>query len=135
MDEQHKQALAEGRLHGRVVRKYLDLLDLTKPRRGRKVDINAAQARIEELEDELSGTESSFDRLKAVQELDDLREKVKRVHDAEAALDQVADAEAAFIEIALTYSQHKHITKAAWREVGVPAEVLKAAGITATTVR
>jgi hypothetical protein len=37
--------------------------------------------------------------------------------------------EAGFVESAASYGERKGITYPAWREVGVPASVLKAAGI------
>ena len=41
----------------------------------------------------------------------------------------LAPLERAFIEVAAEYSSRKGVSKHAWREVGVPAEVLKRAGI------
>ena len=41
----------------------------------------------------------------------------------------LAALEADFIEHAWNYSQSKGITRAAWRSVGVPANVLSAAGL------
>jgi hypothetical protein len=38
-------------------------------------------------------------------------------------------AEAEFVEVAAAYSQRKGISWPAWREVGVPAEVLRRAGV------
>jgi len=40
-----------------------------------------------------------------------------------------AQLEAAFIAALPGYSTRKHISYAAWREAGVPARVLRAAGI------
>ncbi len=36
MSADHKAALAKGRRRGRIVRRYLEALESTKPRRGRK---------------------------------------------------------------------------------------------------
>ena len=36
MSAEHKAALAKGREEGRIVRQYLEALESTKPRRGRK---------------------------------------------------------------------------------------------------
>jgi len=58
--------------------------------------------------------------------------------DAQTAYDQmtaVVDMEAleeGFVRNAASYSQRKGITWSAWREVGVPASVLAAAGIKRT---
>ena len=57
---------------------------------------------------------------------------------AQASLDQLAatvdiDAlEAGFVEYAASYATRKGITWPAWREAGVSAEVLRAAGIKRT---
>ena len=40
--------------------------------------------------------------------------------------------EAGFVEYAKAYSERKGITYAAWREAGVPASILKDAGIKRT---
>ena len=47
---------------------------------------------------------------------------------AEASED-LATLEAAFVEHAGSYSERKGISYAAWREAGVPADVLRRAGI------
>ena len=55
--------------------------------------------------------------------------------DAEATLkdveakEDIDELEKGFVETAKSYSQRKGISYAAWRQVGVPASVLKAAGI------
>ena len=36
MTNSHKQALANGRAEGRIIREYLEIVEATKPRRGRK---------------------------------------------------------------------------------------------------
>ncbi len=41
----------------------------------------------------------------------------------------ISELEDAFVEVAVSYSGRKGITYAAWREVGVPAAVLRRAGI------
>jgi hypothetical protein len=56
--------------------------------------------------------------------------------DLQAALESaeregdVSTLEAGFIEAAADYSRRRGISYAAWREVGVPSAVLRAAGIT-----
>ncbi len=48
---------------------------------------------------------------------------------AERAVD-MSTLEADFVEAAADYSRRRGISYAAWREVGVPSAVLRAAGIT-----
>ena len=49
---------------------------------------------------------------------------------AEASPERLQQLEAAFVKAAAAYAKRKSISYAAWREVGVPADVLKRAGIT-----
>ena len=64
--------------------------------------------------------------LQLVQERLDLQAALES---AERAVD-VSALEAGFIEAAADYSRRRGISYAAWREVGVPSAVLRAAGIT-----
>ena len=65
-------------------------------------------------------------RLHMVQERLDL---VAAIEAAEATVD-LAPLEEGFVGAAAAYGERKGISHAAWREVGVPADVLKRAGIT-----
>ena len=46
MSETHKEALAEGRNHARVVGSYLDALEANKPKRGRKRTPDSVKKRL-----------------------------------------------------------------------------------------
>ena len=46
-----------------------------------------------------------------------------------AAASDISDLEAEFVRVAAGYSERKRVGYYAWRAVGVPASVLKAAGI------
>ena len=46
MSDEHKAALAEGRTQGRAVRNYLDALEATKPKRGRKRTPDSVKKRL-----------------------------------------------------------------------------------------
>ena len=124
MSAEHKAALAAGRRESRAIKDYLEAMAARRP--GRPVTAETLAARIKDLEKRI-GEETNP--LKAV----DLRQA--RI-DAERALESAKESadsaalEAAFIRHAKTYSKRKGIAYAAWREAGVPAAVLKKAGIT-----
>ncbi|HEX6312717.1 MAG TPA: hypothetical protein VF152_13970 [Acidimicrobiia bacterium] len=125
MTAAHKRALAEGRELGRVVRRYLDALDQTRPRRGRKRTPESIKKRLAAIEEQLESA-SPLQRLQLVQERLDLTAELEQ-------LDRKVDLSALerdFTKAAKDYSLRKGISYAAWRELGVPADVLKKAGIT-----
>ena len=71
MSEEHKAALAKGRMEGRIVREYLDGLRATKPKRGRKRTSETIQNRLETIEQEIPNA-SPIDELLLTQERRDL---------------------------------------------------------------
>jgi ABC-type phosphate transport system auxiliary subunit len=66
-------------------------------------------------------------RLSLLQERIDLTQELKTIEDN--STDLVAELQPDFIIAAKSYGERKGISYAAWREFGVPAAVLKAAGI------
>lgn len=124
MSDEHKAALAKGRMESRVVRDYLEGLRATKPKRGRKRTPESIQKRLEAVETELASA-SPIDELLLVQERRDLEAELAAKSDT---IDMDA-LEADFIEVAKSYSQSKSISYASWRDVGVSANTLKRADI------
>lgn len=124
MSDEHKAALAEGRAQGRAVRAYLEGLEANKPRRGRKRTPEGMRARIEMIDASIDDADA-MSRLHLVQERLDL---IAAIEAAEATVD-MKPLEDGFIAAAAQYSGRKSISYAAWREVGVPADVLQRAGI------
>jgi hypothetical protein len=126
MSAEHKAALARGRTEARAVKRYLEAISKRKP--GRPVTPERLKDRITTLEARIA---AESDPLKAL----DLRQA--RI-DAEAALAKIgqvvdlAAVEDGFVAVARSYSDRKGISYAAWREQGVPAEVLKKAGVART---
>src|SRR3954462_14294525 len=57
MTDEHIAALAEGRTQGRAVRNYLDALEATKPKRGRKRTADSIKKRLAAIEAEVSRSE------------------------------------------------------------------------------
>jgi hypothetical protein len=125
MSDAHKAALAEGRSQGRAVRAYLDALETHKPKRGRKRTPESIAKRLDRIEQELP-TADPMKRLTLIQERIDLRAEQASLEDSV----DLSALEAEFVAHAAAYSQSKGISYSAWRAVGVPADVLKSAGIT-----
>ncbi len=124
MSDEHKAALAKGRAEGRIVRSYLEALRANKPKRGRKRTPDSIKSRLETIEDELPDA-APVDELLLVQERRDLEAELEAL---QSKVD-LSGLEAEFVEVAKSYSDSKHLSYAAWREVGVPPAVLKRAGI------
>jgi hypothetical protein len=125
MTKEHKEALAEGRAQGRAVREYLDALEQSRPKRGRKRTADSVKKRVAAVESELKSA-SSIKRVELLQERRDLATELDGMSQS-VNLDAV---EKGFVRAAKDYSARKGITYATWREAGVSAEVLKRAGIT-----
>jgi len=110
----------------KAVRDYLDALAASAPKRGRKRTAGSVKARISAIGNAM-GDASATKRLGLVQERLDLEAEL----DAMARADSVDmdDLEAGFVKTATSYGGQRGISYAAWREVGVSAATLKAAGI------
>ena len=122
--DEHKAAMAQGRTEGRSVGAYLEALDTHKPKRGRKRTPDSIDKRLTEIDRQLN-TASPVKRLSLIQERLDLlteRESMGQTVD-------LSGLEEGFITAAKAYGDRKGISYAAWRELGVPPNVLKRAGI------
>jgi hypothetical protein len=124
MSEEHKAALAEGRNQGRSVRRYLEALDLHRPKRGRRRTRDSMQKRLAKIDDELTVADP-LKRLRLIQERLDLNAELEAL----SAKVDLSGLEAEFVRAAGAYSARKGISYAAWRELGVEPAVLKRAGI------
>lgn len=126
MSAEHKAALAEGRRQAKAIKAYLEALGSRKP--GRPVTADSLKKKIDSLNEKIS---SETDPLKRV-------DMVQQRLDAEDALSNLASnvdfgqLESDFVKAAKGYSSRKGITYSAWREAGVPAEVLRRADIPRT---
>jgi len=127
MTAAHKAALAKGREEGRVVRHYLEALEQTKPRRGRKRTPESIQKRLVAIDAAYSDA-AALQRLQLAQEELDLEAELAVVDET---ID-VAGLEKAFVKVARAYGDRKGISYSAWRTVGVSAAVLKSAGVVRT---
>jgi uncharacterized protein YicC (UPF0701 family) len=125
MSKDHKEALAVGRAEGRSVRAYLEALDSSRPKRGRKRTKDSISARLDKLDAEVDAADA-LKRLQLTQERLDLIEELAGM---DAGVD-ISELEAEFTRVAKGYAARKGISYAAFRHIGVPAAVLKRAGIT-----
>ncbi|MEY2396922.1 MAG: hypothetical protein QOJ00_96 [Actinomycetota bacterium] len=125
MTEAHKAALAAGRSQSLAVKNYLEALETTKPKRGRKRTPETIQKQIADIDAQL-------DSAPVVTRLNLIQRRMDLVADQEALSGPGVDIdalEAEFVKVAAAYSKAKGITHAAWREIGVDPAVLKKAGI------
>jgi uncharacterized protein YhaN len=125
MTAAHKRALAEGRQIGRAVRNYLEALDENRPRRGRKRTPESIKRQLDGVGKKLAGA-APLQRLQLLQQRMDLEAERARLRQQR----DMAALEREFTKVGLEYATRKGISYAAWRAMGVPAEVLKRAGIT-----
>jgi hypothetical protein len=128
MSKQHKAALAVGRVEGSAVRRYLDALEAHKPKRGRKRTPESIERRLAAIDAAIEN-ENRLTALKLAQERIDLQDELASLTAEEDLDDLVME----FIEVAANYSERQGISYAAWREAGVPASVLRDAGLTRAT--
>ena len=121
--------MAAGRNEARVVKAYLKVLDERKA--GRPVTRESLEKRINQINAKL---EVSDDPLRSI-------ELIQTRLDVETVLTDIEDhedfdaLEIAFVENAQSYSSRKGISYTAWREFGVPAATLRAAGVPETRRR
>ena len=125
MSAEHKAALAEGRTQSRAVRNYLEALEAHKPKRGRKRTSDSIKKRLDTIEVQIDGADP-LKRLQLVQERMDLTTELANMENKP----DLSALEKGFTDSAKAYGARKGITYAAWRELGVDASTLKAAGIT-----
>jgi len=124
MTDEHKAALARGRVEGRIVRDYLEGLRATKPKRGRKRTPDTVNTRLAAIEVELESA-NPMDELLLVQERRDLQAELERMSNVV----DITALENSFVDVAKSYADSKKISYQSWRDVGVDASVLKRAGV------
>jgi preprotein translocase subunit SecD len=122
MSDEHKQAIAAARQQTQAVRDYLNALTTAKPA-GRR-----PSATPEQLQEQVDGEDDPVRRVELIQRRLDLEDRLAAEQD-QPDLDSLRDA---FVAVAADYATRKCITYTAFRELGVPAPVLKQAGIPRT---
>src|SRR3954467_11598769 len=124
----HKRALAEGRTMSATVDRYLSAVNTPK-RRGRKVSKSALQQRLVDARAKAKSA-TGVDRVLGAQEVRDLQSRIANMDTAGGG--DIKGLEAAFVKIAKRFGENRGIGYGAWRDAGVPAVVLKRAGVART---
>ena len=126
MTDEHKTAIAAGRIEAGTVRDYLEALEANRPKRGRQVSPEKLAERRGAVDALLAaGDVKPIKRLELLQDRRDLDAQLAALADEP----DMSSVEQGFITHAASYGQRKGIQYATWREAGVPAELLAKAGI------
>lgn len=128
LSEETKNKMVEGRKRTRVIDAYLADLQNNRPSVGRPFDPERAQKRLADIEGFLADSSTSgIQRLKMTQEQINLKQRLKRAETVQPSNGTGSEDE--FVNVAAFFSEANSISYTAWRQVGVPAAVLKRAGI------
>ena len=123
MGAEHKASLIAGRARAATVRRYLELLEGSKAK-AKGGSAESIERRLAQIDQQLASA-PPLKRLQLLQEQEEARRHLASL----AGEAQLAQAEADFVAVAREYATQKRIGHKAWRSVGVPAAVLKRAGI------
>lgn len=129
MSEEHKAALAQGRKESRAIKAYLEALEAKRP--GRPVSKDSLQKRLEKVNEKLDSADNPLETVDLIQSKLDIEKALAQVEKSQ----DFASLESGFVKNAASYSDRKGVSYTAWREFGVPASVLKSAGIKETRRR
>jgi hypothetical protein len=124
MSSEHKAALAKGREEGLAVRRYLEALESSKPRRGRRRTSTSIEKRLTAIDAQLAEAEP-LTRLHLTQEKKDLEEELARSGEVQ----DLSGLEKQFVKVAKSYGERKGISYSTWRSAGVSAAVLQKANV------
>jgi len=113
-----------------AIREYLKALEQNAPRRGRKRTPDGIRRQLASVTAEMEGATITR-QLDMVQQRIDLETELEALEQA-GSIDLSA-LEANFVDHAASYGGRRGISYAAWREIGVSAATLKAAGIRRST--
>lgn len=129
MSQDHKDALALGRQQARAIKGYLKAIEGRKP--GRPVTKETLEARLAGVAEKIAASDDPLKRVDLIQSKLDIEKAIEDLGDSE----DFAGLEKGFVDHAKAYSDRKGISYTAWREIGVPAAVLRSAGIAETRRR
>jgi hypothetical protein len=124
----HKRALAEGRTMSANVDRYLSAVNTPKAR-GRRVSKSTLEQRLVSARTRAKAA-TGLDKLLASQKIRDLQSKIAELESTRSA--DLPTLEASFVKIAKKFGEKRGIGYGAWRDAGVPPQVLKRAGIART---
>lgn len=121
---EQKESLLEGREQSKIVRQYLEAIEVSKPKRGRKRTLESITKQLTTIDNTLKNT-NPLNRLHLIQKRLELDAELDRIKNGP----DLKQLEAQFVGVAREYSKRKGITFPAWKELGVNADVLARAGI------
>ena len=113
-----------------AIREYLKAVEQNAPRRGRKRTPDGIHRQLASVAAEMEGATVTR-RLGLVQQRIDLEAELEAIEQASSI--DLSALEASFVDHAAAYGGRRDISYAAWREIGVSAATLKAAGIRRST--
>jgi hypothetical protein len=133
LSKSQKTKMQQALMEATIVRSYLEILR-ERPGPGRRRSKETIELRISAIEVALeeAATMDTIRLLEITQEKLNLEAELEVVYETRA--ERLADAEERFIAVCASFTERKGLTYQAWRAVGVPAAVLKKAGIPATRV-
>ena len=124
MTAEHREANQRARDQNKAVGAYLSALEETRPRRGRRLTKESIQKKLDDIEEAFDAA-TPLKRVQLIQKRIDLEQALESMGETVP----IEELEAQFVEMAGAYSKRKNISYQAWREMGVPAAVLKKADI------
>lgn len=125
MTDDHKAALARGRTEAAAIKRYLQALESRRP--GRPVTLAGLQEKLDLLIRKIAEEDDALKKVDLVQMRLDTEQRIAGFEEVDFEM-----LESGFVRYARGYSERKGISYSAWREIGVPAPVLKQAGIPRT---
>ena len=129
MTQEHKEAIARGRKEARAIKAYLKTVDTGK--HGRPVSRESLEKSLEKTNRRIEDSDDPLKTVDLIQTRLDIELALSRVEDVES----IERLEAKFVEYAASYSERKGVSYTAWRQFGVPATVLRNAGVPETRPR
>ena len=124
MTDEHREANQRARDQNKAVGAYLTALEEARPRRGRRLTKESIQKKLDDIEEAFEAA-TPLKRVQLIQQRIDLEQTLESMNE----MSSIEEMEAEFVKAAHAYSERKNISYRAWREMGVPASVLKQAGI------
>jgi len=112
MEPEHREAIRASK----IVRRYLEAVAAN----GRRQSPDRIRARISKLQQKKVDTDNVLTQLKSTQAIRELEGQLAAAEDS-SGFDEL---EGEFIEVAAAYTDREGISRAVWREFGVPAAVL-----------
>ncbi len=129
MSQEHKDAIAQGRKEAQAIKAYLRTIEPRK--RGRRVTRKSLESRLTKINERIENSDDPLKILDLIQIRVDIEVDLSNMEDE----GDLAVLEAEFVKYAVSYSERKGVSYTAWREFGVPAAVLKSAGVPETRRR